>query len=128
MSKEDLKRSECPIACALDVIGDRWSLLILRDALYKGFVGYGEFQSSSECISTNILAARLKKLTEAGIFAKQRDAKHGLKYTYTLTDKGRALEPTIMALGDWGMNWIEGTLDMREKIEQARAAREQKAG
>ena len=92
--------------------------------MYKGFVGYGEFQSSSECISTNILAARLKKLTEAGVLQKQRDAKHGLKYTYTLTEKGRALEPVVMAVGDWGMDWIEGTADMRAKIEEARAKRE----
>jgi len=111
-----VQRSSCAIGCALDVIGDRWSLLIVRDALYKGFVGYGDFQSSSEGISTNILASRLQKLTEAGIFEKRPHATHGLKYDYHLTDKGRALEPVLIAVGIWGSDWLEGTTDIRDKL------------
>lgn len=118
-------RSDCPIGCALDVVGDRWSFLILRDALFKGYKTYNEFLSSPEKISTNILAARLQKLSDNGIFKKTPNASNKLKIDYELTQKGKELGPIIVELGKWGSRYIEGTLDMEKKIasvkkEQAR--------
>lgn len=112
-----MERSACPIACTLDIIGDNWSLVILRDALYKGYTTYGQFASSEEGISTNILAARLKKLVEGGIFVKEQDKKNKLVIHYQLTRKGRELHDVVAAVGKWGIKHMEGTLDMRDKMK-----------
>ncbi|MDN5204143.1 helix-turn-helix domain-containing protein [Fulvivirgaceae bacterium BMA10] len=115
-----MRRSDCPIGCALDVVGDRWTLLIIRDALYKGFKSYNEFLSSPEKISTNILAARLQKLTAYGIFEKQKNEQNQLKIDYVLTEKGKDLAPIMMELGKWGMKHIDNTVDMLAKIREAK--------
>ena len=70
-----MQRSTCPISGVLDLLGDKWTLLIIRDALFKKFTTYGEFQSSPEKISSNILAERLKRLVDNGIFEKVKDKK-----------------------------------------------------
>lgn len=114
-----MQRSDCPISCVLDLLGDKWTLLILRDALYKGYTTYGEFQSSEEKIATNILAARLKKMMQHGLFEKVRDPENKLKIHYMLTEKGRSLNSVLMAMGDWGVDHIGGTCDMREEIRKA---------
>ncbi len=115
-----MQRSDCPIGSALDIIGDRWSFVIIRDAVYKGYRGYNEFLSSPEKISTNILAERLKKMTEFGIFEKIKDPDNGLKYQYLITQKGRDLIPAMIEVGKWGSKYIEGTLDITKKIEEKR--------
>lgn len=114
-----MQRSSCPIGCALDVIGDRWSLLILRDALFRGCVSYGDFQSSPENISTNILASRLMKLTELGIFEKKPHPTHGLKFDYHLTEKGKALKEVVLTVGAWGSQYVEGSASMEDCMRAA---------
>ncbi len=95
------RRSECPIAYGLDVFGDKWSLLIVRDIALRGRRHYGEFEAAGEGIATNILADRLKKLVEAGIVEKVRDPAHGSKRIYRLTAKGIDLLPVIVEIIVW---------------------------
>lgn len=114
-----MQRSSCPITCTLDILGDKWTLVILRDALFKNFTTYGEFQSSPEQISTNVLAVKLRKMVENGIFEKVKDEENKLKIHYILTEKGRELKDIIIAVGLWGNKYIEGTVDMMEKIKSA---------
>src|ERR1043165_5988629 len=92
-------RSTCPVACSLDVIGDRWSLLLIRDLL-RGKSRYSEFLASAEGIPTNILADRLKRLEQAGIIESTVSTSHSRRRTYQLTSTGRALAPIVRALRD----------------------------
>lgn len=115
-----MPRSLCPITCTLDIIGDRWTLVILRDALFRGFTTYGQFQSSSEGISTNILASRLKDLVRDGVFSRHNDDHNKLKIHYKLTEKGRSLRSVILVVGLWGNQHIDGTEDIVAKIEAAK--------
>jgi DNA-binding HxlR family transcriptional regulator len=101
-------RSPCAVACTLDLVGDRWSLLVVRDLL-RGNVTYGELQNSPEGIPTNILADRLKKLEQAGLVAKSAYQEHPMRYAYELTEKGRALSDVLSALVRWGKKHIPGT-------------------
>ncbi len=101
-------RSTCPVACTLDVLGDRWSLLIVRD-LFQGKRRYGEFAASSEGIPTNILADRLKRLERAGIIATRPYSEHPPRLEYTLTDAGRDLGPVVRTLAEWGLQHVPGT-------------------
>lgn len=109
-------RSVCPITNALDLLGDRWTLLLIRD-LFLGKQTYSEFQASPEGIPTNILAARLKRLLENGIILKQLYQDRPPRYTYSLTAKGKALAPVIKAVASWGLKHIPGT-DARLAKEQ----------
>ncbi len=95
------RRSECPIAFGLDFFGDKWSLLIVRDIALYGRHYYGEFEGAGEGIATNILASRLKKLTQDGIIEKIRDPEHGSKRIYRLTEKGIDLLPVIVEIIIW---------------------------
>jgi DNA-binding HxlR family transcriptional regulator len=101
-------RSTCPVACSLDVIGDRWSLLLIRDML-RGKSRYTDFLSSAEGIPTNILADRLKRLEQTGLIASTASNAHSRRRTYTLTAAGRALAPTLRTLRDWGLEQFPGT-------------------
>ena len=108
-------RSSCPVACSLDLLGDKWTLLVVRDLLL-GKTTYTEFQKSPEGIPTNILAERLKRLQAAGIIEKSRYQERPVRYAYHLTAKGRDLRPVLSAMIDWGNKYIPGTLT-REQIE-----------
>ena len=102
------KRSICPVACTLDVIGDRWTLLVIRDLL-AGKQYFKDFSSSPEGIATNILTNRLDRLLEHGLieqFLPKREASH---YAYRLTTKGKTLEPVLQTVADWGLEHIKGT-------------------
>lgn len=101
-------RSACAVACTLDLVGDKWSLLVIRD-LIRGSLTYGELQNSFEGIPTNILADRLKKLEEAGVISKSAYQQHPVRYTYGLTEKGRALGDVLLAIVRWGTRYIPGT-------------------
>ena len=101
-------RSICPIASTLDVIGDKWSLLVIRD-LIVGKKTYGEFQNSPEGIPTNILAERLKRLEYHGIIEKHPYQERPVRYAYTLTKKGQALGPMLKDIIKWGLKYIPGT-------------------
>ena len=113
-----MKRSHCPVSCALDVLGDRWTLIIVRDALFGGATTFGDFQSAPEKIASNILSARLQKMVDCGIFTKQKDPDNKLKIHYLLTDKGKDLKEVLMAVGRWGSDHISGALDMDKKIRE----------
>jgi DNA-binding HxlR family transcriptional regulator len=102
------KRSVCPVACTLDLIGDRWTLLVVRD-LFAGKVHFKDFAQSPEGIATNILANRLAKLVDAGIAEKYRSTEKPGRDGYRLTAKGRSLRPVLAAIAAWGEENIEGT-------------------
>ncbi len=94
----------CSIARSLEVIGERWSLLIVRDAVFGGATRYSDFQRNLG-IATNILKARLDGFVEAGIMRRHRYSEQPPLYEYLLTDKGRALAPALVALTEWGDSW-----------------------
>lgn len=108
-------RSPCPVSCVLDLLGDKWTLLVVRDLLL-GKSTYTEFQRSPEGIPTNILADRLKRLVEKGIVDKEQYQQRPVRYAYRLTDKGRDLFPVLSAMIDWGNRYIDGTVP-RKTIE-----------
>jgi len=100
-------RSGCPINQAVEVLGDRWSLIVLRDIMFGNFRTYGELHANSlEGIATNILADRLKKLLEAGLLNAAPDAAHKQRTIYSLTDKAIDLVPVMVALGNWGVKHL----------------------
>jgi DNA-binding HxlR family transcriptional regulator len=102
------RRSPCPVACALDLIGDRWTLLIIRD-LILGRTRFKEFITSPENIPTNILTDRLNRLLQNQII-KQIPAADGTKrLAYALTPKGRSLLPIVKSLRNWGLQWEPNT-------------------
>lgn len=102
MTKNDkLRTSGCPIAYGLDMFGDRWTLLVIRDMLLNGKQTYGEFLEAGEGISTNILADRLKHLEASGIIERSPDPENWRKVLYTLTEKGRDLAPVILEILAW---------------------------
>ena len=94
-------QSGCPIAFALDIFGDRWSLLILRDLIFKGKQRYKDFLSSEEAISTNILADRLMRLEEHGLISKQDDETNKKQFLYAPTEKGLELIPVLLEIVRW---------------------------
>lgn len=98
---EECRRSYCAISMALEVIGDKWSLLILRDLMFTDKRTYGELQSSEEKIATNILASRLLLLEANGIIRKTPDPANGRRSLYFLTEKGIDLLPVIIELRQW---------------------------
>lgn len=100
--KSQPPRSICPISCALEIIGDKWSLLILRDIIYKRKRGFREFLASSESIASNILSDRLKRLEACNIVLRRRDPDNKRRIVYTLTEKGLDLIPVTLELLRWG--------------------------
>ena len=109
-------RSPCSISCALEIIGDKWTLLIVRDALFKGFTSFTQFRNSTEKIASNILTDRLEKLVLNGILTKNKNLTNQLKYDYKPTDIGWSLKPILLALGKWGFENIEGTNNVENII------------
>ena len=103
-----LKRSDCAVACALDLLGDKWTLLIIRDMVF-GKTRYKEFHDSSEKIPTNILAGRLAKLEKAGLLTRTPYQKNPIRYEYRLTKTGLSLKPVMGAIAHWGSEYISGT-------------------
>jgi len=94
---------DCPVARTLDVIGERWTILILRDLLLQGPRKFQDFESSLAGISPNTLSARLKTLEENGIVERRLYDEHPPRAEYLLTAKGRELGPVLKALRDWGL-------------------------
>ena len=97
-----VRRSRCPVSCTLDILGDKWSLLVIRD-LVLGKRRFAELLDSRERIPTNILAERLKRLTTAGVIRSRRYSDHPPRLEYELTEKGEALRPILRAMVDWGV-------------------------
>jgi len=94
-------RSGCPVSIALDMLGDRWSLLIVRDMMVRGYRTFREFQRSGEGIASNILSDRLQKLESAGMVMREAAADDGRSTYYRLTPKGIALAPVLLELLIW---------------------------
>ncbi|HTS87550.1 MAG TPA: helix-turn-helix domain-containing protein [Gemmatimonadales bacterium] len=95
-------RSGCPINISLEVLGDRWSLLIVRDLMVRGFQTFRDFEHAGERIATNILSDRLRRLSLAGIVTAERDAADARQKRYRLTEKGIDLAPALLELMIWG--------------------------
>lgn len=102
------KRSPCPVACTLDLLGDKWTLLVIRD-LALGRKYFKEFLASPERIATNILSDRLSRLTEAGIVELSPSPDTMGRNMYLLTEKGVSLSPVLESIVEWGLKNIEGT-------------------
>ena len=96
------RRSGCPVSISLERFGDRWSLLIIRDLMVRGFRTFKQFQESGEGIATNILADRLHKLEVAGIISPEVDETDGRRVNYRLTEKGIDLAPLVLEVLIWG--------------------------
>lgn len=96
------RRSPCPIAYALDLLGDRWTLLVLRDMALDGRRYFQEFVDSSEGIATNVLSDRLDRLESAGLVAKERDQNDRRRWLYRLTPRGVDTLPILLELVAWG--------------------------
>ena len=95
-------RSGCPVSVSLEIFGDRWSLLIIRDLMVRGYRTFKEFQNSGEGIATNILSDRLVKLEGAGILSAETDEQDARRVNYRLTEKGIDLAPALLELLIWG--------------------------
>ena len=98
----------CPINASLLVIGDRWSLLVVRDLLFAGARTFNEFLHAGQGIATNVLADRIRSLLDAGILTKQPDPDDGRKWIYSLTPKGVDLAPVLLELSKWGVAYEGG--------------------
>jgi DNA-binding HxlR family transcriptional regulator len=117
------KRSACAVANTLDLVGDKWSLLVVRDLLH-GKRTYGELADSPEGIPTNILAERLKRLESAGIITSAPYQERPVRYAYTLTKKGTALGEVLLAIVHWGKEYIPGTQMLRQAGKKAAGKKE----
>ena len=121
---KDLRRSDCPISFTLDLLGDKWALLIIRDLLFKDRKYYGDFLKAEEGIATNILADRLQKLEQYGIFGWEMDPAHQSKVIYSLTEKGLDLLPMILEMILWGAKHDPKTAAPKDFIQKLKKDRE----
>ena len=96
------RRSGCPVSISLESFGDRWSLLIIRDLMVRGYRTFKEFQESGEGIATNILAKRLRRLQALGIIVAEKEETDGRRVNYRMTEKGIDLAPVLLDLLIWG--------------------------
>lgn len=96
------RRSGCPVSVSLEIFGDRWSLLVIRDLMVRGYRTFREFEQSGEGIATNILSDRLQRLEAAGIITSEPDADDARRLNYRLTEKGIDLAPVVLELLIWG--------------------------
>jgi DNA-binding HxlR family transcriptional regulator len=117
----DKQRSGCPINLTLEVLGDRWSLLILRDIIFGGARRFRELLRSEERIASNILADRLRTLVEAGLLIRNGDPEHKQKTVYSLTEQAITLVPVFAQIGAWGSRWLPTTeaLSVRAQLMEA---------
>jgi DNA-binding HxlR family transcriptional regulator len=107
------RRSDCAVACTLDIIGDRWTMLIVRDLL-SGRRYFDDFLRSPEGIATNILSARLRVLCAQGLVEKTPDPADQRRFTYRLSDEGRRLGALLRDIAAWGLKHLPGTRIMGE--------------
>ena len=114
------KRSECPISCSLDIFGDKWSLLIMRDLMFYNKSTYGDFLKSAEGIATNILASRLETLEENGIIEKLDHPDSKAKVLYRLTQKGIDLLPILVEIHLWAEKYFTIPAEIMEAIKEGK--------
>jgi DNA-binding HxlR family transcriptional regulator len=127
--KHPEQRSDCPISSSLDLFGDKWSLLVMRDLLFRNKVHYREFLASEEGIATNILADRLARLEAAGVIEKSSDDPRSGKQVYLATEKGKDLIPLLLQMMLWSAQHNRQTaapdaLITELKTDLAKAAQE----
>ncbi|MEM9835728.1 MAG: helix-turn-helix domain-containing protein [Bacteroidota bacterium] len=113
--KKNKLRSACPINYALENLGDKWALLVIRDLVFEGKRFYKEFLESEEGIATNILSDRLKRLERWGIITSETYALQRTKKVYSLTEKGKDLIPTLVELIQWSAKY-EGGLNVNQRF------------
>lgn len=118
------RRSNCPISFALDLFGDRWTLLIVRDLLFKQKIRYSDFLDSEEHVATNILADRLRTLEEAGIVTRHVAARNAGGVTYQLTPKGLDLAPMLVETILWSAKHDTQTAADPQFVSAARQNRD----
>ncbi len=124
MKSNTKNRSECPVSMSLDLLGDRWSLLVVRDMMVHGYRTFREFQHSGERIATNTLTDRLHKLEAGGILTREPAAEDGRSAHYRLTEKGIALAPIVLEMLIWGARneKTDTSCAAIDEIEKNRAA------
>ncbi len=122
--KKNLQRSECPICRSLDLFGDKWSLLIIRDLMFFGKATYSEFLKSAEGISTNILAVRLQMLEESQLLLRTEHPDSKVKVLYKLTQKAVDLLPMIVEIHLWAEKYLTITPETEALIEEVKNDKE----
>lgn len=118
------KRSDCPISSSLDIWGDKWSLLIVRDLMFSKQCTYGDFLKSSEKIATNILAARLQMLEENGVITKSDHPDSKAKVLYKLTQKGIDLLPVMIEIQLWAEKYFILSAERRAMLKEVKKDKE----
>ena len=117
------RRSDCPITFCLELVGDRWTMLVIRDMVMFGAQRFSEFQSGTEGIATNVLSDRLQRLTEGGIVVCSADPDDGRRKLYRLTHKGLDLVPILIDLARWGATHDPHTgisVEFKNRVENDR--------
>ncbi len=114
----------CPIAYALDIFGDRWSLIIIRDILFRGVKTYSDLLKSDEGIATNILANRLKEFEASAIISKSRDPQNRRQFIYRITPKGAELAPILVEMIQWSAKYDDNTIVSKALLQQIEQDRE----
>lgn len=123
-AKQLVRRSECPTAFALDIFGDRWTLLIIRDLMFRGQQRYSEFLAGGEGIATNILADRLARLQTYGIIASSPDPANRRAKLYRLTRKGKDLAPLMVEMILWSARYDPDTPVSKAFVRRAKQDRQ----
>ncbi len=124
MSDSDSLRSHCPINYSLEIFGDRWTLLLLRDLLLLSQRHFRELLNSEENIASNILTERLKRLEQHGIITRSADPDDGRQYLYEPTDKGLSLVPVLLEIAAWGADHDPKTSAPKDFVKNFRADRD----
>ena len=121
--KKAKKRSDCPVSCSLDIWGDKWSLLIVRDLMFAKECTYGDFLKSAEGIATNILASRLETLEENKIIEKLGHPDSKAKVLYRLTRKGIDLLPIMLEINLWAEKYFTIPDDRKAMLKEVKRDR-----
>ena len=119
------KRSECPISCSLDIFGDKWSLLIIRDMMFFNKSTYGDFLKSAEGIATNILASRLQGLEENKLIEKLEHPDSKAKVLYKLTPKSIDLLPIIVEIYLWAEKYFDIPAELKNLLKEAKKGKDE---
>jgi DNA-binding HxlR family transcriptional regulator len=119
------KRSECPISCSLDIYGDKWSLLIIRDMMFFNKSTYGDFLKSKEGIATNILASRLQSLEENQLIEKLEHPDSKAKVLYKLTQKSIDLLPIFVEIHLWAEKYFDIPIEIKTLLEAVKKGKDE---
>jgi DNA-binding HxlR family transcriptional regulator len=122
--KNSKKRSDCPVSSSLDIWGDKWSLLIVRDLMFAKQCTYGDFLKSDEKIATNILASRLQTLEENKIITKSDHPESKAKVLYKLTQKGIDLLPLMIEINLWAEKYYDLPADRKAMLKEVKKDKE----